>query len=228
MCSLVAVQDALSTDHVVLMAVSPLNPESLLRALGPYMLMGLCLIVFAECGLLIGFFLPGDSLLFTAGVFVASGVITTPLWLVCALLVLAASLGNICGYWIGRKAGPAIFTRADSRLFKREYVDRTHAFFDKHGARAVVLGRFVPVVRTFVTVTAGVGRMNVRSYLSYSVLGAIIWAAGVTVLGRWLGGFAFARNHIELVLLAVVGLSFVPVAIEFARSRQSSQGPTNT
>lgn len=191
----------------------------MLRAFGPYLLIGLCAIVFAECGLLIGFFLPGDSLLFTAGLLVASGAIGTPLWLVCILLVLAASLGNLCGYWIGRTAGPAIFTREDSRFFRLEYVDKTHAFFDKHGARAVVLGRFVPVVRTFITVTAGVGRMNPRSYLAHSVVGAIAWAAGVTVLGWWLGGFAFARDNIEVMLLAVVGLSVVPIAVEFLKGR---------
>jgi membrane-associated protein len=204
--------------------VSLLDPDSLIRALGPYVLVGLFVIVFAECGLLVGFFLPGDSLLFTAGLLVATGVIDVPLWLVCALLVAAALLGNTCGYWIGRTAGPAIFNRRDSRLFKRAYVDRTHAFFEKYGPRAVVLGRFVPIVRTFVTVMAGVGQMDARKYLAYSLVGGIGWAAGVTLLGYWLGGIEFARNNIELMLLGVVVLSFVPIAVEFVKTRRERHG----
>jgi membrane-associated protein len=199
---------------------SLLDPEYLIRALGPYVLLGLCLIVFAECGLLIGFFLPGDSLLFTAGLFVGTGVIATPLWLVCLLLVISALLGNLSGYWIGRKAGPAIFNREDSRLFKRQHVDRTHAFFEKYGNRAIVLGRFVPVVRTFITVMAGVGQMNARQYLTYSFIGGIAWAGGVTMLGHWLGGFAFARDNIELMILGVVVLSVIPLALEFLKARR--------
>ncbi|HEY9414993.1 MAG TPA: VTT domain-containing protein [Pseudonocardia sp.] len=199
---------------------SLLDPGYLISALGPYVLLGLCLIVFAECGLLVGFFLPGDSLLFTAGLFVHTGLIRSPLWLVCLLLVTSALLGNVCGYWIGRKAGPAIFHREDSRLFKRQHVDRTHAFFEKYGARAIVLGRFVPVVRTFITVMAGVGQMNARHYLTYSFVGGIAWAGGVTVLGYLLGGFAFARDNIELMILGVVVLSVIPLVLEFLKARR--------
>jgi len=199
---------------------SLLDPEYLIRALGPYVLLGLCLILFAECGLLVGFFLPGDSLLFTAGLFVHTGIIPTPLWLVCLLLVVSALLGNVCGYWIGRKAGPAIFTREDSRLFKRQHVDRTHAFFTKYGNRAIVLGRFVPIVRTFITVMAGVGQMNARHYLTYSFIGGIAWAGGVTVLGYLLGGFAFARDNLELMILGVVALSLIPLVVEFLKARR--------
>jgi membrane-associated protein len=213
--------DAVHPLPLTLSAVSLLDPEALLRALGPSVLVGLCLIVFAECGLLVGFFLPGDSLLFTAGLLVATGAIEVPLWLVCALLVVAALLGNVCGYWIGRAAGPSIFSRPDSRLFKREYVDRTHAFFTRYGGRAVVLGRFVPIVRTFITVMAGVGRMQARRYLAYSFVGGVAWAAGVTLLGHWLGGFAFARDNIELMLVGVVTLSLVPILVEVLRSRRA-------
>ena len=120
---------------------------------------GTPLIVFAECGLLIGFFLPGDSLLFTAGLFVANGSIDAPLWAVCLLLVTAAFVGNVCGYYIGRAAGPAVFDKPKSRLFKPQHVTRTQEFFDRYGNRAIVLGRFVPIVRTFITVMAGVGQM---------------------------------------------------------------------
>ncbi len=207
----------------VALGPSWLDPEQLLRMLGPYVLVGLCLIIFAECGLLIGFFMPGDSLLFTAGLFVANGLIGTPIWLVCLLLTGSAVLGNVVGYYLGYRAGPVLFDRPDSRLFKREYVDKTHAFFDKYGARAIVLGRFVPIVRTFITAVAGVGRMDRRKYFTYSILGGVGWATGVTLLGFWLGGITFVRNHVELILIGIVALSFVPILIEALRARALSQ-----
>jgi membrane-associated protein len=197
-----------------------LDPSYLIAALGPFVLAGLCLIIFAECGLLVGFFLPGDSLLFTAGLFVASGAISVPLWLVCVLLVISALAGNVCGYWIGRAVGPAIFDRPNSRVFKHEHVERTAAFFAKYGNRAIVLGRFVPIVRTFITVMAGVGRMQPRRYLTYSVVGGVAWAAGVTLLGYFLGGFAVVREHIELMLVGVVALSVVPLVVELVKVRR--------
>jgi membrane-associated protein len=206
----------------VVLALGPqwLDPSYLISAMGPFVLAGLCLILFAECGLLIGFFLPGDSLLFTAGLFVATGAIREPLWLVCTLLVVSAFAGNVCGYWIGRAAGPAIFDRPNSRLLKPEYVDRTKTFFDKYGNRAIVLGRFVPIVRTFITVMAGVGKMEPKRYLTYSLIGGVAWAAGVTLLGYSLGGFAFVRNNIELMLVGVVVLSLIPLAVEFIKARR--------
>jgi membrane-associated protein len=212
---------------VTVLALGPewLRPDTILQWLGPWALAGLALIVFAECGLLLGFFLPGDSLLFTAGLFVASGAIRTPLWLVCLLLVGAAVLGNACGYWIGRSAGPAVFDRPRSRLFKPEHVGKTQGFFDRYGNRAIVLGRFVPIVRTFITVMAGVGRMDPRRYLTYSVLGGVAWAAGVTVLGYWLGQFAFVKNNIELMLILIVLLSVLPMVVEVLRARRSGRTP---
>ncbi|MDT7711987.1 MAG: rane-associated protein, partial [Pseudonocardiales bacterium] len=200
-----------------------LDPDHLLRMLGPYVLVGLCLIIFAECGLLIGFFLPGDSLLFTAGLFVASGLIGTPIWLVCLLLTVCAVAGNVAGYYLGYRAGPALYNRPDSRLFKREHVDKTHAFFDRYGARAIVLGRFVPIVRTFITAIAGVGRMDARKYFLYSIIGGIVWASGVTLLGFWLGRITFVRDHVELILVGIVALSFIPIVIELVRARRPSR-----
>jgi membrane-associated protein len=207
----------------VALGPSWLDPEQLLRMLGPYVLMGLCLIIFAECGLLIGFFMPGDSLLFTAGLFVANGLIDSPIWLVCLLLTGCAVAGNVVGYYLGYRAGPALFNRPDSRLFKREYVDKTHAFFDKYGARAIVLGRFVPIVRTFITAVAGVGRMDRREYFTYSILGGVGWATGVTLLGFWLGGIMFVRSHVELILIGIVALSIIPIVIEMIRVRALSR-----
>lgn len=199
-----------------------LNPETLITALGPWVLVGVCAIIFAETGLLLGFFLPGDSLLFTVGLFVATGAIDYPLWLVCTLLVISAVVGNVVGYWIGRAAGPAVFNRPNSRLFKREYVERTKTFFDKYGARAIVLGRFVPIVRTFITVMAGVGRMDPRRYFTYSIIGGVVWAVGVTLLGFWLGRFDVVKNNIELMLIAIVFVSVLPILFELLRARRSA------
>jgi membrane-associated protein len=213
---------------VTALALGPewLKPDTILTWLGPWALVGLALIIFAECGLLLGFFLPGDSLLFTAGLFVASGAIRTPLWVVCLLLVAAAVLGNATGYWIGRSAGPAVFDKPQSRLFKPHHVAKTQEFFDRYGNRAIVLGRFVPIVRTFITVMAGVGRMEPRRYLTYSFIGGVAWAAGVTVLGYWLGQFAFVKANIELILIAIVFISVLPVIIEVVRARRGRTHPT--
>jgi membrane-associated protein len=212
--------------HPVILALGPswLDPQNLLDGLGTWAMWGSAAIVFAECGLLLGFFLPGDSLLFTLGLLVGTGVVEEPLWLVCLVLVVAAFVGNVVGYEIGRKAGPAIFRREDSRLFRREYVEKTVEFFEKHGARAIVLARFVPIVRTFITVTAGVGRMDRRKYLTYSGLGAVLWGAGVTVLGHQLGSIEFIRENLELMALLIVAVSVLPVVIEVLRARRGRSG----
>jgi membrane-associated protein len=195
-----------------------LDPTHLINTFG---LVGILTILFAECGLLLGFFLPGDSLLFTAGLLVAGGLIA-PLWLLLLLLPLGAIAGNLVGWWIGRTAGPAVFDRPDSRLFKARHVERARTFFERNGARTIVLARFVPVVRTFATVMAGAARMDFRRFALYSVLGGIAWTAGVTLLGYWLGHVALVRDHVELFIVGIVVLSFVPMAIEALRSRQTA------
>jgi membrane-associated protein len=197
---------------------SLLDPEHLVNTFG---LIGLVVILFAECGLLVGFFLPGDSLLFTAGLLVASQVFTVPLWVLLVVLPLAAIAGNLVGYWIGRRVGPAVFNRPDSRLFKAEYVEKSQAFFDRNGNRTILLARFVPIVRTFATVMAGASRMDFRRYAVWSVIGGVLWAGGVTLLGYWLGQVAVVRDHVELFILGIVALSLVPVVIEVVRSRRS-------
>ncbi|MGH4026963.1 MAG: DedA family protein [Pseudonocardiaceae bacterium] len=191
--------------------------------LGPYVLVGLCLIIFAECGLLVGFFLPGDSLLFTAGLFVASGIIGTPIWVVCVLLTVCAVAGNVVGYYIGYTAGQALFNKPNSRLFKHEHVDKTHVFFEKYGPRAIVLARFVPIVRTFITAIAGVGRMDPRTYFAYSIVGGIAWATGVTLLGFWLGRITFVKDHVEMILIGIVALSVLPIVVEIVRARRENR-----
>jgi membrane-associated protein len=210
---------------VTIQALGPewLDPQYIIQSLGPWALLGVALILFAECGLLVGFFLPGDSLLFITGLATVTGLIGTPLWLVCVVLVVAAFLGNVCGYWIGRKAGPAIFDKPNSKLFKSENVERTQRFFDKYGSRAIVLGRFVPIVRTFITVMAGVGRMNARRFFVFSAIGALLWAAGVTLLGAALGQIQFVRDNIELMLILVVLISLIPILVEVIKARREKK-----
>ena len=196
-----------------------LNPDVFLRdpALGPWIILLICGIVFAETGLLVGFFLPGDSMLFTAGLLIATGALDVNLPLFAALIFVSAFVGDQTGYLIGRKAGPAIFKRPDSRFFRQEYVEKTHAFFERFGGRAVVLARFIPIVRTFVPVTAGVAHMTYRTFVLYNLLGALLWGVGVTLLGFWLGQYEWVGENIDLIFLVIVLLSVIPIGLELLR-----------
>ncbi|MBK3626481.1 VTT domain-containing protein [Streptomyces sp. MBT49] len=197
-----------------------LDPNYLLDTFG---LWGLLLIVFAESGLLIGFFLPGDSLLFTAGLLITSNQLDFPLWGAVALICVAAILGDQAGYMFGKKVGPSLFNRPDSRLFKQENVTKAHEFFEKYGPKSLVLARFVPIVRTFTPIIAGVSGMRYRSFLLFNVIGGVLWGAGVTLLGSWLGNIDFVKKNIEAILILIVLISVVPIAIEFLRARSKSK-----
>ncbi|HEX3789194.1 MAG TPA: VTT domain-containing protein [Pseudonocardiaceae bacterium] len=199
-----------------------LDSSYLLSSLGGWALPIISVIIFAECGILIGFFLPGDSLLFPLGLFIAKGYVQTPLWVACLILSACAVLGNVVGYGIGYAAGPKLFSKPDSKLFKREYVERTHMFFDKYGTRAIFLARFVPIIRCFITAVAGVGRMEPKRYFSVSIVGGIIWASGVTVAGYFLGQIDFIASHVDLILVLIVLISVIPIVIEWARHRKES------
>ena len=204
----------------VLLLGGLLDPQTLIDQFGRYALWGAVLVIFIECWLFP--FLPGDSLLFFVGLLIAQqDQIGVPLWLACLLLTVSAIASNVVGYGVGAKLGPAVFNKPDSRFFKQQHVDKTFAFFDKYGNRAIVLGRFVPIVRTFITLAAGVGHMPFRRYLTYSAIGGVLWATGVTVLGYWLGQVDFLARHIDLVLLALVGLSVLPIAWEALRARST-------
>jgi membrane-associated protein len=198
-----------------------LDPQVLLNGLTVPVIAVLCLILFVESSIFP--VLPGDSLLFTAGLFVANGTLHAPLWVVCVFTTIAALLGNVCGYYIGYFAGPKLFNRPDSRFFKREYVDKTHAFLEKHGPKAVVLARFVPFVRTFITWIAGIGRMDAKKYFTYTVLGGILWAAGIPVLGSLLGNIPFIGNNIDAIFVLIVLISVVPIALEYLKSRREKK-----
>src|SRR4051812_173198 len=208
---------------LVPLALGPrfLDPQWLITTFG---LLGILAIVFAESGLLIGFFLPGDSLLFTTGLLVAGGhYLHTPLWLVCLLVSVAAVAGDQVGYLFGRRVGPALFRRPDSRLFKQENLARARDFFARYGARSIVLARFVPVVRTFTPIVAGAGGMHYRTFLIYNMIGGTLWGCGVTILGYFLGQVGFVRSNIELILIAIVVLSVIPIGVELLRGRRRAR-----
>ncbi|MCM2577658.1 DedA family protein [Streptomyces meridianus] len=196
-----------------------LDPDFLIQTFG---LIGVMAIVFAESGLLIGFFLPGDSLLFTTGLLVVTDKLSQPLWLVCALISIAAVVGDQVGYLFGRKVGPALFKRPDSRLFKQENVEKAHEFFEKHGPKSLVLARFVPIIRTFTPIIAGVSRMNYGTFVMFNVIGGVLWGAGVTLLGAALGRIGWVHDNIEAMLVGIVVLSVVPIIIEVLRARSQS------
>lgn len=206
-----------------------MDPEYLIRTFGPYALWGVAFIVFAECGLFA--ILPGDSLLFTVGLFVAIDAIDQPLWFVCLVLTLAAVLGNVTGYWIGRLIGPPLFrprTGLLGQIFKQSYVVKTHDFFERYGNRALILARFVPIVRTFVTLVAGVGRMDFRKFITYTAIGGVLWATGVTVAGYYLGRVPVIKNNIEAVLILIVLVSVLPMVVEFVLHRRRIKRAAST
>lgn len=198
-----------------------LDPDAIIHWFGPLAVVGVLTIVFIETGLLVGFFLPGDSLLFTAGMLTASGFIAIPVWLLCILIFVAAFLGDQVGYLIGRSAGPRIFKRPDSRVFKQEYVDKTYSYFDRYGGRTIILARFVPIVRTFAPVAAGVGKMRYRTFVTYNAVGALLWGVGVTLLGYWLGQLSFVQRNIEFILIGIVLVSVTPIVVELLRTRNA-------
>ena len=221
---------ALTAAHSLLPAtpLPALGPEwldpayiinSFVSWVGPWAVLGVALVVFAETGLLVGFFLPGDSLLFTLGMFVGAGTVGVPIWVAAPAVWLAAVIGNQPGYYIGHRAGPSIFNRPDSRLFKKEHVERTGAFFEKHGGKAVTLAQFVPIVRTFTPVMAGVGRMSHRHFTIFNIIGATFWAFLITCLGFFLGSVTWIQKNIDSMILAIVFVSVLPMIIAWAQAK---------
>jgi membrane-associated protein len=199
-----------------------LDPNTLISQAGPWALLLVCAIIFAETGLLIGFIFPGDTLLLVTGVLTFTGTIQIPIWWVTLAIGLAAFLGGEVGYYIGKKAGPRIFERKESGLFSIANVRRTNAFFERFGGFAVILARFVPIVRTFAPIAAGVGKMNYRKYSLYNAIGAFVWGAGVTLIGFLLGNIPpvrdFVIKYVDVVLLAVVLLTLIPTTFHIIQS----------
>ena len=204
-----------------------LDPETLIAGFGPLALVGVCLIIFAETGLLIGFLFPGDTLLVITGLLTFAGTIKIDIWWVCLAVGFAAFLGGEVGYLIGHRFGPRIFERKESGIFSIKNVERTNAFFAKYGAFAVILARFVPIVRTFAPIAAGVGHMNYRKYSLYNLIGAIIWGAGVTYGGFVLGYIPpvadFVKEYIDVILLAAVAATLIPTIWHYVQSTMKAR-----
>ena len=220
-----------------MLALGPefLKPEWWFDKAGSAALAVVTAIIFAESGLLFGFFLPGDSLLFFTGFLTSSAakdeapfaefaehLPALPIVLVC--LAVAAIAGDQVGYMFGRHVGPSLFNRPNSRLFKAENVAKAHAFFEKHGPKSIVLARFVPIVRTFTPIVAGIAEMRYRTFVTYNVIGGMLWAVGITTLGHFLGEIEFFRENIEYAIVAIVLISLLPIAIEFYRHRRHQPG----
>ncbi len=209
-----------------------IDPQKLLESVG---LIGLFIVVFAESGILIGFFLPGDSLLFTAGLATYGIKISEDgevfqlagghIWIVMLGVTIAAIAGDQVGYVFGKKVGPSLFKRPESRLFKPAYVESAEKFFAKHGSKSIVLARFVPIVRTFTPIIAGVSSMHYRTFVKFNIIGGVIWGAGITLLGYTLGrAFPAIGDNIEIAVLVIVFVSVLPVIVEFIRHRRAPKG----
>ena len=201
------------------------DPDKLIHLLstllsGWYGYAALFAIVYSETGLLVGFFLPGDSLLFTVGVVAGAGQLDI-VW-VNLLLMAAAVLGDSTGFLLGRKTGPKVFSRPDSRFFKQEYVTRTHAFYEKYGGKTIIYARFVPIVRTFAAFVAGVGKMPYLKFLPFSVCGGMGWIFAMTMLGYSLGNVPFIRHNFDKVILLIIFVSLLPTIVEVFKARRKS------
>ena len=204
-------------------AILGIDIQSWITTYGELVIALVCAILFVETGLLVGFFLPGDTALFPTGLAMSTGTLQFPLLLACVLFAVSAWLGDQTGYWLGRRIGPAIFNRPQSRFFKHENVERAHRFFERYGAKAIILAHFVPVMRTFIPVAAGVGEMSYRRYLKYNAVGVIAWTFGVTLLGAGLGRIPWIAAHVEIVTLAFLVISAIPVLSEIVRARREKK-----
>ncbi|MEY4499828.1 MAG: hypothetical protein RL319_816 [Actinomycetota bacterium] len=201
-------------------ALEIIDPFALANQFGTLAVVIVACIIFAETGLLAGFFLPGDSILFPMGLLIATGVIDFPLWLACLIFSSAAWLGDQTGYWVGRKLGPAVFNKPESKFFSQKNVSRTNSFFERYGAKAVIFAHFVPILRTFVPVAAGVGEMKYRSFLKYNLFGVLVWASGVPMIGAALGQVPLFREHVEIVTAVFFVISWIPIVTEVLKARR--------
>ncbi|CCH74298.1 Protein dedA [Nostocoides australiense Ben110] len=203
-----------------------MDPAWLLDRFGSQFFWVSTLIVFVECGLLFPI-LPGDSLLFAVGLFIANGALKFNIVTACVILTIAAFAGNVVGYEIGRAIGQPLYER-QGRFVNKANFDKTHDFFEKYGAKALVLGRFVPIVRTFITVVAGVGKMDRRHFFVWSAVGAALWATGVTLAGYWLGqAFPALQDHLEAAILLIVAVSVIPMVLEYLKHRREAKAGLN-
>lgn len=194
---------------------------ALVQQYGGWVYAVLFAIVFCETGLVVTPFLPGDSLLFVAGAVWA--ISDMDAHVLCLALIAAALCGDNVNYWIGRTLGPKVFKWEDSRFFNRKALDRTHAFYEKHGGKTIIIARFIPIVRTFVPFVAGIGRMTYPKFLSYSVIGAIVWVVSLVYAGYFFGNIALVKDNLSIVIFGIIGLSLMPLLIEFIKARRRTK-----
>lgn len=194
------------------------NPESIIRYGGIALLI---FVIFAETGLMVGFFLPGDSLVFVAGLICGTEpqLMSISIITLASSLTLAAITGNMAGYYFGRKIGPALFTKDDNLLFKKRYVDITDSFYKKHGGKSLVLGRFLPIIRTFAPILAGVIKMEFKTFILYSVLGAILWIGSLSILGYYLGRILWVKENLEWIVIGLVIITTIPIIQTWRKER---------
>jgi membrane-associated protein len=212
--------------HLLEILHSLTNPDKLIALLSTSMTgwlgyLLLFLVVFAESGLLVGFFLPGDSLLFTVGIVAGAGKLQ--IGTIIAMLAAASIIGDGIGFLLGSTLGYRLFQNPRSRIFRREYLDRTHAFYERHGGKTIIYAKFVPIIRTFAAFIAGVGKMNYARFLTFNIVGAIGWVTLMITLGYKLGGIPFIRQNFEKVVLLIIAVSLVPVALQIVKSRKSGE-----
>ncbi len=195
------------------------NPESIIRVGGVALLL---VVVFAETGLLIGFFLPGDSLMFIAGLLCRTrpDLIGINIFVLILLLVAAATLGNMTGYWFGKRVGPALFKRDDSWIFKKKYIEVTRSFYERHGGKALVMGRFLPIIRTFAPILAGVIAIDFKKFMVYNVVGAVLWIGTLATLGYFLGQVAWVNENLEKIVIGLIIITLIPVITTWRKERK--------
>jgi membrane-associated protein len=195
------------------------NPESIVRYGGIALLL---FVIFAETGLMVGFFLPGDSLVFVAGLICGTEhqLMNISIITLASSLSLAAIIGNIAGYYFGKKIGSALFTKDENLIFKKRYVDITRSFYERHGGKSLVLGRFLPIIRTFAPILAGVIKMEVKKFILYSVIGGILWIGSLSILGYYLGRIAWVKENLEWIVIGLVIITSIPIVSAFKKERK--------
>jgi membrane-associated protein len=182
-------------------------------------------IIFAETGLIITPFLPGDSLLFSVGTLAGAGLLN--IWLAYFLMLIAAIIGDTVNYWVGHYLGPKVFSKENSRFFNKAYLEKTRDFYTKYGGKAVIIARFMPIVRTFAPFVAGIGKMHYQTFIFYNIIGAFIWVTSFTFAGYFFGGLQFVKDNFELVVVGIILVSFIPGIYEFIKSRSLSKKNNN-
>ena len=191
---------------------------NLINQLGPLTYIVLFLIIFAETGLVVTPFLPGDSLLFVIGTLSGSGFLN--IWISYFTLLAAAIVGDTVNYWVGHHIGPKVFSKQNSKLFNKAYLEKTHKFYEKYGAKTIILARFLPILRTFAPFVAGVGRMDYSTFLSFNIIGALIWVTSLTFLGYFFGGLSFIKDNFEYAVIGIIIISLLPMIIEYIKYKR--------